>query len=115
MGLKPAGIIVDPATKQIQINWDNGHESVYDFVYLRRACPCAECMPWKEGAGEVGKTPEAVLNDRAELNAVSDVVPIGAYAIQIKWASGHLYGIYSWDYLLQLCPCEEHAGKRMPK
>ena len=52
--------------------------------------------------------------DEFKLKAVSDIVPMGSYAIQFLWASGHIYGIYTWDYLLEICPCEEHAGKNSP-
>src|SRR5712692_2043701 len=110
--MKPSGIVVDIATKQLQINWDGGHQSVYDFKYLRRTCPCAECMPWKEGVGEVGKQPPTVFTDPAELKSPGNVVPMGGYGIQIQWASGHIYGIYTWDYLIELCPCKEHGGKK---
>ena len=113
--MKPQNIIVDIDTKQMQITWDSGHVSVYDFKYLRRACPCAECMPWKEGVGEVGKQPPSVFADPAEMKSPESVVPMGSYGFQIQWASGHIYGIYTWDYLLELCPCEEHSWKNMPK
>ena len=109
--MKPQNIIVDINTKQLQITWDGGHTSVYDFKYLRRTCPCAECMPWKEGVGDVGKSPPSVFADAADLKSPSNIVPIGGYGFQIQWTSGHVYGIYTWDYLLELCPCEEHAGK----
>lgn len=112
--MKPQNIVVDTDTKQLQISWENGHSSIYDFVSLRRACPCAECQPWKEGVGEVGKSPPSVFADPAELKAVSDVVPVGSYAIQFLWASGHIYGIYTWDYMLEICPCDEHAGRHAP-
>ncbi len=107
---KPQNIIVDIENKALQITWADGHVSVYDFTYLRRACPCAECMPWKEGVGNPGEMPNTVRNAVGELKAVSDVVPVGGYAIQFLWAEGHRYGIYDWDYLLKLCPCEQHAG-----
>lgn len=38
------------------------------------------------------------------------VEKMGNYAIQLSWQDGHRYGIYTWDYLLNICPCEEHAG-----
>ena len=31
---------------------------------------------------------------------------VGNYAIQIIWQDGHSAGIYSWEYLRELCPCE---------
>ncbi|MBI3914200.1 MAG: DUF971 domain-containing protein [Chloroflexi bacterium] len=109
--MKPQNITVDIENKAMQITWDDAHVSIYDFTYLRRACPCAECQPWKEGAGAPGEMPAAVRNAVGELKAVSDVQPIGGYAIQFLWASGHMYGIYTWDYLRAICPCGEHAGK----
>lgn len=29
---------------------------------------------------------------------------VGNYAIQPVWSDGHSYGIFSWEYLRQLCP-----------
>lgn len=109
---KPQKILVDIENRAMQINWQDGHASVYDFTYLRRACPCAECQPWKEGIGLPGEVPEKVKQAVGELNAVSDVQAVGAYAIQFHWADGHSFGIYNWDYLRELCPCAEDAAKR---
>jgi DUF971 family protein len=30
---------------------------------------------------------------------------VGNYAIKIYWNDGHSSGIYSWDYLRNLCRC----------
>ncbi|MBI5030351.1 MAG: DUF971 domain-containing protein [Chloroflexi bacterium] len=109
---RPQKILIDTETQAMQIIWPDGHESIYDLTYLRRACPCAECQPWKEGVGEPGKSPESVLKAEGKLNAVSDVIPIGGYAIQFHWADGHSYGIYDWNYLRELCPCDEDVAKR---
>ena len=107
---KPSKVLVDVNTNQVQINWADGHTSIYDMTYLRRACPCAECQPWKEGVGEVGVSPEKVLNAVGELKAVHDVSMVGGYGIQFHWADGHAYGIYDFGYLRDLCPCEECAS-----
>jgi DUF971 family protein len=109
---KPQKILVDPENKLVQINWQDDHESVYNLTYLRRACPCAECQPWKEGVGKPGESPESVLKAVGDLKAVSDVSAVGGYAIQFNWADGHSYGIYNWDYLRDLCPCDEDTAKR---
>ncbi|GAC1677392.1 MAG: hypothetical protein PVS2B2_13750 [Candidatus Acidiferrum sp.] len=34
---------------------------------------------------------------------------VGNYAIQITFNDGHATGIYSYDHLRTLCPCEECA------
>jgi DUF971 family protein len=109
---KPQKILIDVENRGMQINWQDGHESIYDLTYLRRACPCAECQPWKEGIGKIGESPESVLRAVGELTAVSDVVPIGGYAIQFNWVGGHNFGIYDWDYLRDICPCDECTARK---
>lgn len=109
---KPQKILVDIENKLLQINWPDGHESVYNLTYLRRACPCVECQPWKEGIGKPGEFPESVLKAIGDLNAVSDVTTVGGYAIQFNWTDRHTSGIYSWDYLREICPCDADTARR---
>jgi DUF971 family protein len=35
---------------------------------------------------------------------------VGNYALQIDFSDGHTTGIYSYDYLRTICPCQE-CGK----
>ncbi len=109
---KPQKILVDVENSALQIIWQDAHDSIYDLTDLRRACPCAECQPWKEGIGEVGVSPEAVLKAVGELNVVSDVEQVGGYAIMFHWKDGHAFGIYDWEYLRELCPCDECASQK---
>ncbi len=37
---------------------------------------------------------------------------IGKYAIRFKWNDGHDLGIYSWQFLREVCPCRECAATR---
>jgi DUF971 family protein len=32
---------------------------------------------------------------------------VGRYAIRFTWNDGHQHGIFSWDYLREICPCEQ--------
>ena len=34
---------------------------------------------------------------------ISDIRPVGNYALQLVFDDGHDTGLYAWDYLLQLC------------
>lgn len=102
--LKPTGIIIDLAQKLMQFNWHDGHESVFDFDTLRRACPCAECRPWihdmvKSSSHEPS---DAVKNAVGELKTMQDIQPVGSYALHFNWADGHTFGIYDWKYLRAL-------------
>jgi DUF971 family protein len=37
---------------------------------------------------------------------------VGNYALQLTWKDGHKYGIYSWEFLRQLCPKEPVEHER---
>jgi DUF971 family protein len=38
---------------------------------------------------------------------VQNVEAVGSYALTIAWEDGHHYGIYNWNYLRKLCPCQD--------
>jgi len=38
---------------------------------------------------------------------IEDIKQIGNHAIQITWDDGHNTGMYQWETLRELCPCEE--------
>ena len=40
---------------------------------------------------------------KLKMNAVEAV---GNYAIRIQWSDGHGSGIYSFEHLRNICPCE---------
>ena len=83
--------------ESIEILWNDGHKSLYQNGYLRDHCPCASCRE-----RPVRSLP--VLGS-GELYPVQIGV-VGRYAISIQWSDGHDSGIYSYDTLRQLCPCE---------
>src|SRR5258708_1050136 len=94
----------------LSIAWENGHQSLYSLDELRYACPCAGCR------GEslllqsyVPPPPDRSTPGRYELKGIQQV---GSYAIQLQWGDGHATGIYTWDYLIAHCPCEEHLSVR---
>ena len=90
---------------ELAIVWEDGHESYYKFEFLRRSCPCAACAGERDVLGKVYKAaPKTYAAQSFELAALT---PVGSYAIQPVWKDGHGSGIYAWDYLRQICPCEE--------
>jgi len=103
---KPDSIKVNREEKTLTITWGDEHTSSYTFSLLRNACPCAECR----GHENMGPVPDAEVFDLPEENtprtSLENVEAVGSYAITIYWEDGHQYGIYNWDYLRALCPCE---------
>jgi DUF971 family protein len=85
---------------ELEVVWADGHVSRFEVVFLRRACRCAHCVD--EWSGQQILKPESVSADVRPRR----IEPVGRYAIHIDWSDGHSSGIYSFDYLRQLCPCE---------
>lgn len=85
---------------RLVIAWTDGHSGTYAALYLRGLCPCAHCVDEITGKRKIG--PLQVLPD-VEIQKVS---PVGNYAVQLDWSDGHRTGIYSFDYLRSVCPCE---------
>jgi DUF971 family protein len=95
-------------SKGIEIDWKDGHQSSYSLAFLRDECPCASCT------GSHGTTPQKTTYSAPQnpfqmykpAPKMLNVEPVGAYAVKIHWNDGHSGGIYSWDHLRAICPCE---------
>jgi DUF971 family protein len=99
---KPRNIAV--AGRELALSWADGHESYFPFDDLRRSCPCALCRGQREAPPDplrIVKAPAA-----GEV-AISRLVPVGAYAVQIVWSDGHDTGIRSFESLRAACPCPD--------
>ena len=94
----------------VDIAWADGHESHFDFTYLRERCPCATCND--------ERAKKESLDDASAAFRSSPALPmfkpkpraqmaqaVGQYAIQISFSDGHSTGIYSYDLLRSICPC----------
>jgi DUF971 family protein len=103
----------------VDIDWSDGHVSHYSFQFLRDACPCALCDDERGKAGlEPGQAPGSKPGELPMFRPAmkpSNVEPIGRYALQFTWSDGHETGIYSWDYLRDVCPCPECKARRAMK
>jgi DUF971 family protein len=107
--MRPTQIKQKSAT-ELFVKWDDGHESLFTLQYLRDECPCASCK------GETvllhSYTPlklPVMAPGKYELRSIQQV---GNYAIQIYWGDGHQTGIYSWEYLREICTCGECRAKK---
>jgi len=108
----PKSIKVNISTGSgVDIVWDDGHQTHYGFVWLRDACPCATCTEERNkdhrAAGEGANKPAALLPMYKEPIKPTSANQVGKYALTFAWNDGHSSGIYSWDYLREMCQCAE--------
>lgn len=96
----------------VDVTWADGHSSHFDFPYLRDQCPCAMCNDErgkKEQAAAFNLPASPLLPMYKPMPRANSATQVGNYAIQIVFNDGHSTGIYSYDYLRTMCPCEECA------
>ena len=98
--IKPRNIAL--AGRELALAWADGHESYLPFDELRRGCPCSLCRGQREAPQDPLRIVKAPA--RGEV-AIRNLVPVGAYAVQIVWSDGHDTGIYSFETLRKACPC----------
>ena len=104
--IKPRNIAI--AGRELALAWGDGHESYFPFDDLRRGCPCSLCRGQREAPPDPLRIVKAPA--RGEVT-ISDLVPVGAYAVQIVWSDGHDTGIYSFESLRDSCPCPACRAK----
>ena len=105
MDLKPQAIrpveIRAVGDKELFIQWQDGHRSLYPYPYLRRKCRCAACIDEWTGAPRL---------DPAKIDETLRPLkmgPVGNYGIRFDWSDGHSTGIYAFELLRSICPCKE--------
>lgn len=116
--IRPAKVKIDKTGGTgMTIEWRDGHTSHWSFSWLRAACPCATCHEAREAEGRAPgmakAKPKSLLPMYEAPPKPSDVEPVGKYALRFKWNDGHEAGLYSWDYLRNVCDLEaERQGLR---
>lgn len=100
----PERIEVDTKMQRLNVEWDDGHASVFPLDALRQACPCAEC----QGHTVTRITKPRFLDLFRQKNRWQNVTveTAGSIGLRITWDDGHSGGIYRWDRLRTLQPAD---------
>jgi len=69
------------------------HVISFSAERLRAACKCAHCIRARI---------DGVFTPGFDGIAITQIAPIGDYAINIAFSDGHARGIYPWHLLLEL-------------
>lgn len=78
----------------LEIAFDSGERFKLDAEFLRVHSPSAEVK------GHGGRAPAPVSGK--EGIRITEMRPIGNYAVRLVFDDGHDTGLYSWDYLHEL-------------
>lgn len=93
--------------RQLEVDWQDGKQSVYSISYLRSMCPCAQCKIVRTGADphDISPAPKkkpllTILpgNYAGEIT-VKAAEMVGKYAIKLVFSDDHDSGIFSFEYL----------------
>ena len=104
--MKPVPQQIKAANGKLSIQWSDGHAGSYQGRDLRLGCRCAACVD--EWSHQSLIRPERVPEDVKPLS----MEIMGQYALHIAWSDGHNTGIYTYDYLREVCACDECKAKR---
>lgn len=91
---KPTDIVLHQRSHSLEITFDDGARFDLPCELLRVYSPSAEVRGhWGQGA--------KLQLDKQDVN-ISEIQPVGAYAIKISFDDGHDSGLYDWGYLYNL-------------
>ena len=115
--IRPAKVRVDKSGGTgLAIEWRDGHGSFWPFAWLRHACPCATCHEAREAEDRAPGISRPKAANLLPLYQApprpAEVTPVGKYALRFTWNDGHEAGLYSWDYLRNVCDPEWERQNR---
>lgn len=90
----PTEITLHQQSKTLEVAFDDGLRCKLPFEFLRVLSPSAEVRGHGPGQEvlQVGKR-DVVL---------TDIEPVGSYALKLAFDDGHDSGLYTWEYLHEL-------------
>ncbi|MBT8428126.1 MAG: DUF971 domain-containing protein [Erythrobacter sp.] len=91
---RPSEIRLRRKARILQVSFIDGECFELPFEYLRVYSPSAEVKGHSPG--------QEVLQVGKERVSITEVEPIGNYAVRLIFDDGHNTGLYSWDVLYEL-------------
>lgn len=90
----PVSLTVHQQSRALEIEFDDGRSFRIPFELMRVYSPSAEV----QGHGPGQETLQTGKRDVL----ITDVEPIGHYAVKPTFSDGHDSGLFTWDYLYRL-------------
>jgi DUF971 family protein len=90
----PLALTVHQQSRTLEIEFDDGQSFRIPFELMRVYSPSAEVQG--HGPGQ-----ETLQTGKREV-LVTDLEPVGHYAVKPTFSDGHDSGLFTWDYLYRL-------------
>lgn len=103
-GPVPTAIRLHKRSRELELTYAGGENYRLGCEYLRVFSPSAEVRGHGEGQ-------EVLQTGKIDVN-ITAVKPVGNYAVQLVFDDDHDTGLYSWDYLYQLCTEREERWQQ---
>jgi len=100
----PTEIKLHQKSRMLEIAFSDGQRFELPCEFLRVYSPSAEVRGHGPG--------QEVLQVGKKNVEITDVQPVGSYAVQLVFSDGHDSGLYSWDYLHDLGINQEALWKQ---
>lgn len=101
---QPTAITLHQASRQLELGFDDGSTFRIPFELLRVYSPSAEVQG--HGPGQ-----EVLQTGKREVD-ITELEPVGHYALKPSFSDGHDSGIFSWDYLYRLGSQQQEYWQR---
>ena len=101
MTAPPKNIRANSDEAALVIYWNDGASFRIPYQFLRGRCPCAGCVDEMTGSRvvDVDRIPDTIQ--------LTNLATSGNYALKIVWNDGHDTGLYTWEYLAELCRTDQ--------
>jgi DUF971 family protein len=90
----PTNVVLHQQSKVLELAYENGKTYRLPFELLRVLSPSAEVRGHGPGQETLQTGKRAV--------SISNIEPVGHYALRFTFSDGHDSGLYAWDFLFHL-------------
>jgi DUF971 family protein len=91
---QPLALTLHQTSRVLEIGFDDGQSFRIPFELMRVYSPSAEVMGHGPG--------QEVLQTGKRQVTITEITPIGHYAMQPRFSDGHESGLFTWEYLYHL-------------
>lgn len=95
----PENLVVHQKSKVLELSYADQSKFQLPFEFLRVHSPSAEVRGHGPG--------QEVLQTGKRNVSILSLEPVGNYAIKPTFTDGHDSGLFTWEYLLELCQNQE--------